>query len=1223
MKLVKVDQAGNTLINSSYGSPWNDAGYGLIQMPDSGYVLVGVYAVSSSQSDMGMIRTDSNGDSLWSYILGDGTIDYGLTIEHTPDFGYAVAGQTGSWGPPDDNGWLIKFEPEPLSGPISGVIPPGEHHIIGDISVQSGDSLIIEPGAVLLFDGDYSFDINGYLYAVGTETDSINFIPNTGIASWGGIDFNGVADDSSRLMYCFITGSNSSGIECDYSSPAIAYCIISGNSNTFNIYFGTGAGGGISCSYSSPTIENCIFIDNSANNFGLGGGIFCWGSNPVISHCTISGNMASGWGGGIFCVESSPAISHCTISENTAFEGGGINCYGFSPTVVNNIIWANSAATGSQIYIGSGSFSCTYSDIQGGWPGTGNIDEDPLFYSTTGDSAFRLTATSPCIDAGDPASPLDPDGTVADMGAYYFDQLGQALYPNSMEITGEVSLVLDSVLVDGGNLAALDSNATDGYDSDFDVPEPPPPPDDYLSIYFPHPEWSVPIADNFMHDVRNGNDDLMDTVKVYLFEVDTDWEGETVDLTFTIGNGYPAEYGAVLYDHEADVFQNLRENNEYNFTAGADIRSFDLRLGDGTAPVINITFPTAGAVLNVATGYDLTWEYTDASPIRYSLVFYSLDGGANWTLIDSISGGAMSYTWTTPGIASDSAKIKVEAEDWAGNYGIQESGTFVISPGIPPEIEIHFPTADTLLFYNTPYDLSWTTTSGIAVDYTLLYYSLDNGLNWTLIDTVFGEIDDTYTWTTPDSFSAYSKLKVSATDLAGFTGVAVTEYTFNIAPNYLEAEFAQGWHLFSIPLMLEYSAIDSIFGDDITGPFFVYSYSHLGGYSLVDTLEHGYGYWLALMEAASVDIDGMPEVDSTYTDLLESWNIVGSAIPTQVPKDSLCFTDGISIVSFSDAVDSGWVMPAFYEYDNFIGDYILTDTLAPWGGYWLNVLSDNIWMISYPPYPAILDLIASGEGERQDENALNWLAPVILHQGELANVIAGFGMHSEAADGFDIWHDVHLPPTPPSGNYIRVVYDHPEWNAPGGDRFVRDIRAIFDGSSDTPLVKEWVFLIEASDPGEITVNFQNIGKHLPEGYSAVAAYETTVLDLMETHTFSFEYAEPLEVTVKVFNQAATILGWNTDELNGSLPAEYCLESVYPNPFNPAATIRIGLPEASEVKITVYNIIGREVWKYDSGVMNAGYHNITFNAGNLSSGIYFVWAVVPGKLSYMRKIVLVK
>jgi hypothetical protein len=52
-----------------------------------------------------------------------------------------------------------------------------------------------------------------------------------------------------------------------------------------------------------------------------------------------------------------------------------------------------------------------------------NLQLDPMYYSTFGDSAYYLTANSPCIDAGDPLSPLDPDSTVADIGAYYFDHL--------------------------------------------------------------------------------------------------------------------------------------------------------------------------------------------------------------------------------------------------------------------------------------------------------------------------------------------------------------------------------------------------------------------------------------------------------------------------------------------------------------------------------------------------------------------------------------------------------------------------------------------------------------------------------------------------------------------------------------------------------------------------------------------------------------------------------
>ena len=53
-----------------------------------------------------------------------------------------------------------------------------------------------------------------------------------------------------------------------------------------------------------------------------------------------------------------------------------------------------------------------------------NIFLDPQFYSTTGDSAFYLTEASPCIDAGDPHNPLDPDSTIADIGAYYYHQSG-------------------------------------------------------------------------------------------------------------------------------------------------------------------------------------------------------------------------------------------------------------------------------------------------------------------------------------------------------------------------------------------------------------------------------------------------------------------------------------------------------------------------------------------------------------------------------------------------------------------------------------------------------------------------------------------------------------------------------------------------------------------------------------------------------------------------------
>ncbi|MCK4664802.1 MAG: right-handed parallel beta-helix repeat-containing protein [Bacteroidales bacterium] len=246
------------------------------------------------------------------------------------------------------------------------------------------------------------------------------------------------------------------GIYCCVSSPTIFNCIFNGNSAGEN-------GGGICCFYGSVSlIENCTFIGNSAM---FGGGIKCWNnSSPIIKNCILNGNWADEYGGGIDCAywcnptieyciisgnsselgagissthESNPEITNCTISENSANEnGGGIWCWDNSnPILVNCIIWND---TPEEIYFDadnySNSITISYSDIQGGEAGIvtnnngtvnwleGNIDADPLFVDPcNGD--YHLTENSPCIDAGDPTSPLDPDGTIADMGAFYYHQV--------------------------------------------------------------------------------------------------------------------------------------------------------------------------------------------------------------------------------------------------------------------------------------------------------------------------------------------------------------------------------------------------------------------------------------------------------------------------------------------------------------------------------------------------------------------------------------------------------------------------------------------------------------------------------------------------------------------------------------------------------------------------------------------------------------------------------
>ena len=151
-----------------------------------------------------------------------------------------------------------------------------------------------------------------------------------------------------------------------------------------------------------------------------GGGIFYMlGCISSLDNVTISGNTAR-YGGGIYCTYSSPSLENVTISGNSAStNGGGIYCGSNSYlSLINSIIWNNSP---EEIHDYYGSVTSTYSDIEGGWAGTGNIDNDPLFVDSDNDN-YNLIYTSPCIDTGDPLSSLDPDGSRADMGACYFNR---------------------------------------------------------------------------------------------------------------------------------------------------------------------------------------------------------------------------------------------------------------------------------------------------------------------------------------------------------------------------------------------------------------------------------------------------------------------------------------------------------------------------------------------------------------------------------------------------------------------------------------------------------------------------------------------------------------------------------------------------------------------------------------------------------------------------------
>ncbi len=90
----------------------------------------------------------------------------------------------------------------------------------------------------------------------------------------------------------------------------------------------------------------------------------------------------------------------------------------------------------------------------------------------------------------------------------------------------------------------------------------------------------------------------------------------------------------------------------------------------------------------------------------------------------------------------------------------------------------------------------------------------------------------------------------------------------------------------------------------------------------------------------------------------------------------------------------------------------------------------------------------------------------------------------------------------------------------------------------------------------------------------------------------------------------------------AMPLKYALHQNYPNPFNPSTTVNFDLVDAQQVRLGVYNLLGREVTTLVNEKMEAGYHSVSFNGSDLASGVYF-YRLETDAFTSMKKMVLVK
>ncbi len=345
----------------------------------------------------------------------------------------------------------------------TGTLYPDSFHWGGGIMCDNSSPMIVS-NIIMNNSADYSSGIDcSYNASPIILNNVISY--NTATVNIGGLTLY----DSNAHVEGNIISNNTAiavgGVLIQASSPTFVNNIICDNTAATVV-------GGLDVIHSSGTdrtrIENCYIYGNTSGSNS--GGLQVWNANVDLINCTINDNHSGQYGGGVGIFTSSDVtLSYTSIIGNSASDGGGVEIDSPILTITNCTIYGNVApGFGSQIDCWSGGLEADNSIIGGNSTngsvyfnistptfeycdfynsigpefdgpavptGLGlivdvnnngdpcdefmNIFLDPLFVDPINDD-FHLTEFSPCIDAGDPESPPDPDGSIADIGRYYY-----------------------------------------------------------------------------------------------------------------------------------------------------------------------------------------------------------------------------------------------------------------------------------------------------------------------------------------------------------------------------------------------------------------------------------------------------------------------------------------------------------------------------------------------------------------------------------------------------------------------------------------------------------------------------------------------------------------------------------------------------------------------------------------------------------------------------------
>jgi len=622
-----------------------------------------------------------------------------------------------------------------------------------------------------------------------------------------------------------------------------------------------------------------------------------------------------------------------------------------------------------------------------------------------------------------------------------------------------------------------------------------------------------------------------------------------------------------------------------------DISDFIFTIWD-KAPITVIS-PNGRECIKPGQQFEIKW---DACCCLDSLkIQYSIDGGKDWNMIVYGTPNDGSYLWTVPDVHSDNCLIKVADLD-CDPQDISDA-PFTIW-GKPP-ITVIYPNGGNCLKSGNELEIRWE--ASCCLDLLKIQYSIDGGNDWHTI--VYSTLNDSsYLWKIPDINSDSCLIKVADLDC--------------------DPE----------------DVSDSLF--TICSPPYITVFQPNGG----DTLQAGQDYEIKWYACCFIDtvkiqysIDGgenwLNVIYRTENDSSYLWRVPNT------PSDSCLIKVADVDCDPFDVSDSFFSIVSVPMADF---DATIMTGSEPLEVKFINLSTGNVskWQWSF------------GDGQFSEDKGPvhNYNSPGVYtvklkahYPSRIDSVIKIDFVHVHAKESFVPLEVVSSTATLPQNDWT---------NAIDGDIYGWDGTVILEG--EQPQI---VFSLDNSNHKEINsvglITDTGIGYEerwirrfqvqISNNGTEANIFQTlldTVLTRGNLEVFSFPSVEAKYVKLVLLSPQSELVhlgefevyldeGMTSTANNkiSSVPEEFRLAQNYPNPFNPTTMIKFEIPEASHVKLEIYNLLGEQITTLLNEKKNAGVHEVKWDGKNktgitMPSGIY-LYILSTGEHREVRKMILAK